>query len=290
MLVDEAWGAHLGLHPETPPSACRAGADLVVNSTHKTLTALSGGAMLHACGDRVDAERVAAAVALLTTTSAYYGVLASLDGARRQAATEGRERVARALRAGRVARAALQGVAGLDVAGPERSALPEVAAYDETRLVVSAARLGWAGYDLEERLRTQHRVQVELADRFAVVAALGALDAGDGRVERLVDAVVEIASRAGTTPPGSRRAVPPSPIHLTPREAFMAPHRAVAREAAVGRACAEVVCPYPPGIPVLIPGEIVTREALDFLCETLEEGGRLQGCADPTLATIRVVR
>src|SRR5262249_11472760 len=101
ILVDEAWGAHLGLHPDAPPSACRAGADLVVNSTHKTAGALSGGSMLHLCSDRVDGERVACAVRMLTTTSAYYPVLASLDGARRGLAVHGFERAARIMQAAR---------------------------------------------------------------------------------------------------------------------------------------------------------------------------------------------
>lgn len=288
LLVDEAWGAHLGFHPETPSSACRAGADIVVNSTHKTVSALSGGAMLHLCSDRVETERVAGAIGLVTTTSPYYGVLASLDGARRQMATGGHDRVARWLSIARAARDELRTVEGLRVAGVERAGrVPGVDAYDETRLVVSATGMGWTGYDLEAWLRTRYRVRVELAEARSVVAL--AAGAGDAEPVRcLVAGLLELPARAG---PASRPVptLPPPDVVMTPREAFQAARTSIPMEHAVGRICAEVICPYPPGIPALSPGERVTRELLDTLGEVLAAGGRLQGCADPTLRTVRVV-
>jgi arginine decarboxylase len=280
LLVDEAWGAHLPAHPELPAPAGRSGADLVVNSTHKTGGALSGGSMLHRCSERVDGERVSAAVRLLTTTSPYYAVLASLDGARRDLALRGRDRMAAVIDATRPARVALRDVPGLDVTdGP---------GCDPTRLVFSAARRGWSGAALARAL---HRdgIEVELADSRAVVALVcGKEDARN--LPGLVDAVVRALSGP---PPNDVGAVPPvvdPVVALSPREAFAAAHRRLPLRRAKGRVAAEMVCPYPPGMPIVSYGERVTEEVVEVLERIRVEGGRLQGCADPTLATVGVVK
>jgi len=282
IVVDEAWGAHLGFSPRLPASACQIGADLVVSSAHKMLTALSGAAMLHVCGNRVDDGRVAAALRLLTTTSPWYGVLASLDGARRQMALEGRERVDRMVAVALQARSDLAAVKGIAVAGAR--AVPGCEGFDEVRLTISAIAAGWTGFALDAHLRQTRKVQVELADAATVVALMSPVIRPDALVEGL---------RALPPGPGAAlEAIPVLPlpeIRMTPREAFLAPGASVDRERAVGRVAAEVICPYPPGIPTLIPGERITREALDALRETLSFGGRLQGCADPRLEAVHVV-
>lgn len=290
LVVDEAWGAHLGFHPETPPSACRAGADLVVNSTHKTAGALSGGAMLHLASGRVDAQRVASAVRVLTTTSAYYGTLASLDGARRAMSVHGFERMALILQAARRAREELL-IQGIDVADPTRSErFDGVAAFDETRLVFSAARHGWNGVELADILRRRYSIQVEHAEPRCVVALLcgdADADASDALVKAVGDVIREPAR--ATNLPDELPCLIPSAA-MTPREAFQSAHAALPLDRARGRVAAELVCPYPPGMPALAPGERVSADVLDVLRTLRARGVRLQGCADPTLETLRVVR
>lgn len=291
-LVDEAWGAHLGLHPDLPVGACRAGADLVVNSTHKTGGALSGGSMLHRCADRVDADALAAAVRLLTTTSPYYGVIASLDGARRALALHGQARFGVALAAARRARVALAAIDGVDVAGPHRAARFEgVAAFDETRVVLSAARRGWSGRALANALRERLRIEVELADARTVVAQVsGPLDGERiGLLPQAVAAIVDGQASPEAPFTGVLAAVSPV-VALSPREAWTAPHERIDLERALGRVAAEMVCPYPPGMAVVSFGERVTSEVVEAL-RALQIGGvRVQGCGDPTLQTLRVVR
>lgn len=291
-LVDEAWGAHLGFHPDLPVSACRAGADVVVNSTHKTGGALSSGSMLHRCSDRVDAEALASAVRMLTTTSPYYGVIASLDGARRTLALQGETRFGAALTAARRVREGLAAIDGVDVAGPERAARFEgVAAFDETRLVFSAARRGWSGRALADALRARLRIEVELADARAVIAQVsGPVDAE--RIAPLPDAVAAIVD-GGASPEAPFKGVLASVspvVALSPREAWAAPHDRVPVERAVGRVAAEMVCPYPPGMAVVSFGERVTSEVADALRWLRTRSLRVQGCGDPTLQTLRVVR
>lgn len=291
-LVDEAWGAHLGLHPDLPVSACRLGADLVVNSTHKTAGALSGGSMLHRCSERVDADRVTAAVRLLTTTSPYYGVLASLDAARRDLALHGARRFGRALAGARAARADLSAIDGVAVAGPERvQRFAGVTAFDETRLVFSAADRGWSGRALADALRETMRIEVELADARAVIAQVsGHLDAR--RVVRLAEAVGRILA-ARTSPEAPFAGVPPtvSPqVVMPPREAWLAAHERVPLARAEGRVAAEMVCPYPPGAAVVSYGEKISPAVTDILTRLRGSGLRVQGCSDPMLETVCVVR
>jgi arginine/lysine/ornithine decarboxylase len=279
VLVDEAWGAHLGFNTELPPSALQCKADLVVNSTHKMCAALSGGSMLHRGSERCAPERLAAAVRLLTTTSPYYGTLLSLDGARRQMATNGGERVQRALAKARTLREDLAAIRGLQVAGP-----PD---HDELRVAFSAAELGWSGYELEAWLWREARVQVELSDMRAVILLVGLADDA-AAVQDVVAAVrcLERRSPLAAVPDP----VPLPPMRMTPREAWAREHESVLRSEAAGRVAAEALSVYPPGIPAVVPGEELDADVLTQLQQTLASGGRLQGAADPTLRTIRVVR
>lgn len=290
-LVDEAWGAHLGLHPEQPHGACTLGADLVVNSTHKTCGALSGSSMLHRCTDRVDEARLSAAVRLLTTTSPYYPMLASLDGARRWRALHGRRSVGAALDASRQARAALAAIEGVDVAdGTRAERFSGVAAFDETRLVFSAARLGWSGRAMAAALRRHVGLEVELADARALIAQVsGEVDAA--RLIRVTDAVRTIVSSESPSEgpfTGGLPSIAPE-IALSPREAYLARHVRVPLEQAVGRVAAEMVCPYPPGMAVVSYGERITPQVVETLRGLQVSSLRLQGCADLTLETVQVV-
>ena len=291
-LVDEAWGAHFGLHPHLPVSACRTGADLVVNSTHKTAGALSGGSMLHRCSSRVDPDALASAVRLLTTTSPYYGVVASLDGARRALALHGETRLGSALAAARRVRAELSLVDGVDVADGRRVQQFEgIAAIDETRLVLSAARRGWSGRALADALREAVNLEVELADARSVIASVsGELDGHHaGLLPGAVAAILEKLEPPERPFTGILASVSPR-VAMPPRQAWAAPYERVALERAVGRVAAEMVCPYPPGMAVVSYGEEITEAVVDTLRALRERGLRVQGGGDPALHTLRVVR
>ena len=306
LLVDEAWGPHLHFHPELPPSATASGADMCVNSTHKLIAGMSQGAMLHTRA-AVDQSRLRSTLPLLQSTSPLLVLIASLDVARMQMATQGRELLSRALDLAREARGRLNAIAGVFCMGTERIGRPGVAGYDETRIVITLKDCGYTGYEVSELLRTRHGVQVELADLYNVVALV---TIGDRRkdLERLVHGIELLAKHdrrtergflgrsTGTTSARHRHhrvgkdLLPPIPEQVaTPREAFLSEHVEIGFEGSAGRVCAEVVTPYPPGIPVLCPGERITQATIDYLRLEQEAGVHIQGPADEQLRTIRVL-
>jgi len=284
VLVDEAWGPHLAFHPDLPHSALEAGADLVVHSVHKLLSALSQASMLHQSGQRIEPARVEVALRMLQSTSPNCLLVASLDSARRQVALQGRRDWQHALDLSDAAREALARVPGLRCAGPERCAR-----YDRTRLVVSALDLGYTGVDLERLLRDREGIQVEMSDvRNIVVMVTPGHQSQD--LERLVTALGRLPRRAGPARIPDLTATFPTPEQaMTPREAFYASTCVVPISQAPGRICAEFLTPYPPGIPLLCPGEVFCAGHVDHLARALAAGIPLEGPADPTLQTVRVV-
>jgi arginine/lysine/ornithine decarboxylase len=297
VYVDEAWGPHFAFHPELPPSAMAAGADGAVTSTHKTLSSLSQSSLLNVRGGRVDPDRVASAVRLTQTTSPLVPLLASVDACRRQMALEGEALLGRTLRLAAQARQRLGALPGLEVLDAGRLGL-DPRRLDPTKLVIDVAGLGLSGLETERRLRDLYAIAPEGSDLSSVVCFL---TVGDTRfsVEQLVGAFAALCAevrlhgadrgRAWAPPRSSGVAVAPGPQALTPRDAFFAPSRAVPLAAAVGEVAAELVTPYPPGIPVLAPGEVVTADKLAYLADGGAHGMYVCGPADPSLATIRVV-
>jgi arginine decarboxylase len=283
LLVDAAWSAHFGFHPALPPHALMCGADALVTSAHKTLPAYSQGALVLARTERLDEARLTVAFEATNTTSPAGSVLASIDAARALLARDGRRLLEDTLRVVAAARARLAAVAGLTVLAP-----PFV---EPTKLVVLLHGTGADGIAVERDL-VAAGMPVEMADRDTLVPMVTMADrAAD--VEALVDAVVSAVERhrgtARDVVPAAQWTIEPETV-LLPREAFFAPHARVPAAEAVGRVSAELVAPYPPGVPVLAPGERVTRNALDALLAARAAGTRVAYAADPSLETLRVVR
>lgn len=294
LLVDEAHGAHLPFLPPAPDllgSALGAGADLVVQSPHKTLGSLVGTACLHRTrGGLVAPERVQAALALVTSTSPSYLLLASLDLCRRWLATRGRAELARAVARARRLREAIRALEPLRPLGPGAAGLPADVRFDPLRLVVDVSGTGLSGHDAERHLLASANLLDEFADEANVVCVLGPADppAVLARLLRAFDALRRGARGRGR-PPAPPSCWPLPPQALTPRAACSRPSEAVPLAEARGRIVAEPVCQYPPGIPWLVPGERVGRELVERLREA-----RRQPChfttADASLRTLRVVR
>jgi arginine decarboxylase len=281
LAVDQAWGAHLGFHPDLPPHALAAGADAFVASAHKTLAAFTQSAYLVARGGLLDLERLDEAFELLHTTSPSGALLASLDRARMMMATRGEELMAETLRLAAYACGRLAEVDGLVV----------VDSGDPTKLALALPGTGADGLEVEADLFAQG-IRFELANRDTLVPLLTIGDTEAG-VERLCDALIASLERRRGEPrrPGFASAVwDISPEKaMTPREAFFARRETVRADRAPGRVAAETVAPYPPGIPAIAPGEVVSRELVDALREAGAAGTRLSYCADPTLGTLQVV-
>jgi arginine decarboxylase len=281
LVVDQAWGAHLGFHPELPAHTLALGADAMVTSAHKTLAAFTQGAYLFARAGRIDVARLDESFELLHTTSPSAAILASLDRARQILATRGEELLGRTLRLAESFREALQGVEGLEI----------VESDDPTKLALAVAGTGADGLAVEADL-VAGGIRVELANRDLLVPLLTIGDTEES-VERLATALLQAFERHRGEPraPGGASAIwsiEPETA-MSPREAFFAPRETVAAGRAGGRVAAETVAPYPPGIPAIAPGEIVTDALVASLQEAAAHGTRLAYCADPGLATLQVV-
>lgn len=292
VYVDEAWGAHLAFHPGLPPSAMAAGADAAVTSTHKLLGSLSQSSVLHLRGGRVDPARVATAVRLTQTTSPLLPLLASIDASRRRMVAAGEELLGRALGLAARARRRLAQLPGIDLLDAARLGLAP-ARFDPTKLVVDVAGLGLTGLAAERELRERFAIAPEGADLSSVVCMVTIGDTA-ASVDQLLGAFAALcAERAPVARPARPRAsgpvIAPGPQAMTPRDAYFAAARAVPLTEAAGEVAAELVTPYPPGVPVLVPGEVISPAKLAYLDHGRGHGLYVCGPADPTLATIRVV-
>jgi arginine decarboxylase len=282
LIVDAAWAAHLGFHPSLPPHAIAAGADAMVTSAHKALPACTQGALVLARTGLLDPSRLDRAFEATHTTSPAGAILASIDAARALLARDGTALCARLLRVVGAARQRLAQVPGLRV--------PDGPGVEPAKLVVLLAGTGAHGHAVETDLIAAG-MPVEMADRDTIVPIITLAD-DDAAVVRFTAVLAAAIERHRGAP---RRPVP-SPawtvtprMALPPREAFFAPNETVGADAAVGRISAELVAPYPPGVPVLAPGEIITAEALAALRAAHADGGRIAYAADPGLATLQVV-
>ncbi|MEG4443625.1 aminotransferase class I/II-fold pyridoxal phosphate-dependent enzyme [Microcoleus sp. AT9_B5] len=334
LLVDEAHGAHFNFHPNLPEPALSAGADLTVQSIHKTLGAMTQASMLHLKGDRIDIQKLNRALQLVQSTSPSYLLLASLDAARQQIALHGKELMAQTLQLAEKARSRISQIPGLSVLEPLNT--PGFAALDRTRLTVKVSDLGITGFAADEILHSQLGVTAELpmprhltfiislgntqSDIDNLVKACTLLEGRRKKEERssATDSITDVTdvtdvkdrrkkeegkgkredfshppllhSPTPSLPLSPPLPLSPSPPLLSPREAFFFPAETVPADKAVDRLCAELICPYPPGIPVLMPGEIITPAAVDYLQQILAAGGKITGCSDPDLQTLKVVR
>jgi arginine decarboxylase len=289
LLVDEAHGPHFAFHPDLPTPALAQGANLVVQSTHKVLGALSQAAMLHTQGDRIDRRRLQAALQLTQSTSPSALLLASLDAARQQMATAGEPWLGGAIALAVELRRGLAAIPGLGVV--ERAdvlAYASVADSDVTRVTLDVAELGITGLEADEILHNELGVTVELPElhHLTLIVSLGST-AGD--VEQAIAGFQALAERFPPLPGGPAgmlEAPVPTPAialpQVTPRQAFFAATETVAATAAIGRLSADTISAYPPGIPTIVAGEPITAGAIAHLAAVKNQGGYLTGAqADP---------
>ena len=302
LLVDEAWGPHFKFHNDLPISATEAGADLCINSTHKMLSAFSQCAMLHQIGDRVRLDRLKAVLKMFLSTSPNLPMVASLDVARKQMATEGPALLSRTIEMAQDVRRRLNEIDGIYCFGEELQGREGVFDLDPTKMTVRVTGLGYTGYEASEILRRRYNIQVELADLFNIVA-LFTIGTTEDAAERFVSAIEELArddrpldmyapsgileqrmTRKSYNLPGM------PPMRMLPRDAFLADTEFVKFRESAGRVCAETISPYPPGIPVISPGEELTAEIIEYLRLEKRAGVRIQGSYDDELRMIRVVK
>ncbi len=296
LLVDEAHGPHLHFHEDYPLSAVDAGADMVVQSTHKIIAGMTQTSMLHINEGRVDLNRARKVLQLLQSTSPNYVLLASLDTARRQMALHGHQLLTHALQISEWARAEINKIPGLYCFGKERIGFPGLYDLDLTKLTINVSHLGLSAFDCIDILNERFLIQSEMA---TLTNLLEIVTFGNTQrdMERLVEALREIAREIHTQgvpsqlqPLVQQMDLPALPeAVLTPREAFYARTESVSFRKSAGRICTEIVSPYPPGIPILVPGERITQELVDYIQLVYHHGGFINGPDDIRLHTIKVV-
>jgi lysine decarboxylase len=293
-VTDQAWGPHLRFCPELPADAMSAGADAAVVSTHKLISGVTQSSVLMARGERVNLARLDGMVQLTQSTSPQVIIYVSIDAAREQMAVHGAELWRGAIELAEWARGQIAALAGLRCLGAELVGRDGVAEFDPTRLTISACELGLSGFELETVLRDDYRIAIEAADPLNVVLNV---TYGDSRqdMELLVGALRDLATRyagAGGTAacPGLLARTPPFTRQvLSPRDAFFAPAVALPLAECAGCVSAEMVTPYPPGIPVLGPGEEISPEIVAYLEEAAATGLKVHGPEDRTLRSLRVI-
>ncbi|MFI9004720.1 aminotransferase class I/II-fold pyridoxal phosphate-dependent enzyme [Streptomyces sp. NPDC053541] len=293
LIVDEAWGAHLPFHPDLPAWGIDAGADLVVTSVHKMGGAVEQSSVFHLQHDRISPEALKQREDLLGTTSPSTLVYASLDGWRRQMVEHGRVLLDGALARAERLRAAIDGLDGLHPMGDEVVRDGHAAAYDPLKIAVDVRGLGITGMQAAEWLRAECHVDVGGSDSCRINASITHSD-DDETEARLLEALKALVGAADGLERQSPIDLPePSALELEqarlPREAFFGEAEHVAPEGAPGRIAAETITPYPPGVPVVAPGEVINAEVVAYLRSGVGHGMLIPDAADPELNTFRVL-
>jgi lysine decarboxylase len=294
LVVDEAWGAHLHFSTALPAAALDCGADLVLSSIHKIIGSITQSAILHlGAGGRIDERIVDRSVTLVESTSPNALLTASLDAARRLAATRGEELLAETVASLVELRSRICEIDGLEVLDERLVGRSGVFAYDPMRLVVDVRGTGATGHRIARLMRASHDILLELVSENVGVAVFGmgagARETGGRLVEGLESACRQLGEEGASEL--EPFAEPPQwgPPELTPREAFLAKQEIVPFDDAEGRIAAESLAAYPPGVPNVIPGERLTRPTLDYIADSVAHGGMVRGASDRSLKTIRVV-
>jgi arginine decarboxylase len=292
LIVDEAWGAHLPFHPDLPSWGMDAGADLVVTSVHKMGGAIEQSSVFHLQGDRVSPDVLKQREDLLGTTSSSSLVYATLDGWRRQMAEQGHDLLEAALRRAARIRKAVADMPGLRLMGQEVVDAGLTAELDLLKITVDVRELGISGMQAAEWLRAHCHVDVGSSDTCRISGQITHAD--NDRTENLfIDSLHRLVDHADSieTQPAVRLPEPPAlelEQAMLPREAFFAAAEHVPARAAVGRIAAEMISPYPPGVPVVAPGEVITAPVVDYLTSGVAAGMLLPDAAAPTAKTLRV--
>lgn len=293
VLVDEAHGVHIHFHESLPISAMEAGADMAATSVHKLGGSLTQSSVLNVKEGLVSPQRVQAIMSMLTTTSTSYLLLASLDVARKQLATKGRELIDEAIQLANDLRNRVNKIPHLSCPGKEMLASEAVYDFDPTKLLISIKDLGLNGYDAEKWLREVYNIEIELSDLYNILCII---TPGDSKYEAdiLIEALEELSREFGKANKYAEHIkvlLPDIPLlAMSPRDAFYSETEVVPFTESAGKISAEFIMVYPPGIPIFIPGEIITEENLTYIQKNVEVGLPVQGLEDDTLKTIRVIK
>src|SRR4051812_35107242 len=292
LITDDAWGLDYSFCSQLPPSALESGVDLAIGSVHKTLNGLGQTSVLSVQGDLIDSSRLELVFELEQSTSASSLLLSSIDAARRQFQRDGEELLGRAIEHARRLRGAIERLPGLDLMGEDVAGGPGAFAFDPTHVTFDVVALGLTGFSAADWLRQHHGIHVEFADHRRVMALITYADS-DHNIDRFIEALRALCNAHTDADRGQIPAVAyPGNLRMEtvmlPRDAFLGATEMVPWREAAGRVSAEMICPYPPGIPITAPGEQLTDTVIDYLQSLAAAGVMVEGAADETLEELRV--
>lgn len=289
VLADEAHGTHLYFGENMPVAAMDAGADMSSVSMHKSGGSLTQSSLL-LIGPDVNEGQVRQIINLTQTTSGSYLLLSSLDISRRNLALRGREAFAKVVELADYAREEINAVGGYYAFSRELINGNSVFDFDSTKLSVHTLEIGLAGIEVYDILRDEYDIQIEFGDIGNILAYLSI---GDRRqeVERLVSALAEVKrcyqkDKAGML---TQEYMDPHVV-LTPQESFYAEKEPLPLLETEGRVCSEFVMCYPPGIPILAPGEMITRGIIEYILYAKEKGCSMTGPEDADIEYLNVLK
>lgn len=292
LIVDEAHGPHLAFNDELPISAIEAGADICCQSTHKIIGALTQCSLLHVRSKMIDVNRVQQMLSLLQTTSPSYILMASLDCARRQIALNGKELLDKSIALSNYAREEINKIPGFYCFGKEIVGRPGVFAIDPTKITITCRDLGITGFELDMILSNQYHIQLELSDLYNGLA-VGSFGDTKENIDALINALKEISKEYvnNENKKSDFIDIPAIPKQVQiPRDAFNSEKVVLSLKDSEGRVSGEFLMAYPPGIPVLCPGEIITEEIINYIQKLKDTGLYVQGTEDLEVNFIKVVK
>ncbi|MBO8158960.1 aminotransferase class I/II-fold pyridoxal phosphate-dependent enzyme [Thermosyntropha sp.] len=289
VLVDEAHGAHMYFHDDLPLTAMEAGADMSAASMHKTAGSMTQSSVLLLNSKTIMPSTVRQVLNLTYTSSGSYLLMCSLDVARKQLATRGRELLTHTLELARETRYQLNRIDEVYAFGKELKGTPGCFDFDETKLGINIVGLGYTGYQMETKLRREYNIQIELADLYNILAIMSIADRPED-LKALTKALRNIADKCSKNILKNSTRIPHNPeMVVPPREAFYSTKKVIKLEDAVGEIAGENIMAYPPGIPVVCMGERITADIVEYLKVLKNENCELQGTSDPNVEYIRVL-
>jgi len=293
VLVDEAHGVLIHFHEDLPMSAMEAGADMAATSVHKLGGSMTQSSVLNlnTKNGYVNPQRVQTIISMLTTTSTSYVLLASLDTSRRNLAINGHDMAQRTIDLAQKARRSINEMEGLYCFGEEILGDEATFDYDPTKLTIHVRHLGITGFETENWLREHYNIEVELSDMYNILCLVTPGD-NEETVSVLLTALRELAGTYYNVNTANELIVkiPEIPhLSLIPRDAFYGDTEVIPFKESAGRIIAEFIYVYPPGIPILLPGEVISQDNIDYIVDHVDVGLPVKGPEDRYIQNVKVI-
>jgi arginine/lysine/ornithine decarboxylase len=289
VLVDEAHGTHFNFSRDFPSSGMNAGADMSTISFHKTGGSLTQSSALLLIEGIIDKNHVKAVLNITQTTSSSYLLMSSLDVARKNLALNGQEEFKRILKLSRYARDEINKIDGLSSFGKELIGIDGACGFDETKLAIKVNEIGLTGLEVYDILRDQYNIQMEFGDSYHTLAVISLGDTQEN-IDKLILALKDIVKRYKKEPIILDKVTLHNPeVIVTPRNAFYSHRKLKKLEDCEGDISAEFIMAYPPGIPIITPGERISKDIIEYIIFLKEQKSMLTGSEDPYVNNINVL-